>query len=173
MIPIVLWFAQAPEPQAPPRAIEVDSSVTSTLPVRLEGKRNVATETFRLEVPAPGTITITAESLDFDVWVSVEDQKSGVRRKDERSGAYTDAWLIQEASEATSWTVQVGAEDSRGGEFVLSVRSGRFEPPARPVEWTLATIARFEAGAARAEQRGDTEREMWSLGQACQFAYGF
>jgi CHAT domain-containing protein len=148
-----------------------DRDIAGVLPVQLDAGRNAAKCAFSLALPAPQTFTITVESPVFDCRVSAIDTRTKTELSDGDSGAHTNAWLVCESSDATTWRIEVSSENEQGGEFTLSVLPQRVDPPKKPAEWTAATIAYCELSAKRAEEKGEFERAAHLLGVATQYAY--
>ena len=126
---------------------------------------------FELDAGEGGAWTVQAGSLDFDVRLAVELATGGERREDSRSWGHSDAWLVFEAQAGSRWRVVVSAEDGRGGEFALTARAGRFDPPKDRRERILAAVEHCERISERAESRGDAVRAARHAGFAAEAAF--
>lgn len=169
--------AQAPASSAPKpdltrtELIRPGQTIRASLPVMMEAGRNAAQAEFDLEVPSAGAFTISLESLDFDPRLVLAGGPGGAESRDSKSLGYWNARLVSEVAQPTRLHVRVEAEDDQGGEFALSVVSGRIEGPKDPIERTRLVIAHCDALARHASERGDAPRSLSFLNTASRASY--
>jgi CHAT domain-containing protein/tetratricopeptide (TPR) repeat protein len=168
-------LAQTPVSSAPGQAgvelIRPGQTIRASLPVRIESERNAAWVEFDLEVSSAGAVTISLESLDFDPRLGVSGGPGDGESRDSKSFGYWNARLVSEVAQATHLRVRVESENDQGGEFALSVASGRIENAKDPVERTRSVIADCAALAGHASERGDVPRSLGFLNTASRASY--
>jgi CHAT domain-containing protein/tetratricopeptide (TPR) repeat protein len=151
--------------------IHAGDSVQGVLPLRIESGRNAGSTTFDLDATKVGALTITLESLDFCPLLVIDDGRGGAEIRDSKSLDKWNARIVREIAEPAHLRVRVESADDRGGEFQLSVATGRIVAPADLVERTKRVVRQYEALARRADERGDAEESLPYLDTASRASF--